>query len=136
MRAMPTLIPEHLPDGMIQDHKLNPQTGEFEPFGSPYSKYAPGRGKTNKAVDAMADEIAPAPDQGLNQLPGQGSLGSYAPQSSGPVGVMPMSAAGSLPAAKTAQAPATPKTKADYDALPAGARYVDPASGKVAVKRG
>lgn len=136
MRAMPTLIPEHLPDGMIQDHKLNPQTGEFEPFGAPYSKYAPGRAKANKAVDAMADEIAPAPDQGLNQLPGQGSLGSYAPQSSGPVGVMPMSAAGSLSAAKTAQAPATPKTKADYDALPAGARYVDPASGKVAVKRG
>jgi len=100
-RALPTLIPEHLPNGMIQDHRLNPQTGEFEPWGSPYSKYAPGRAKTNKAVDAVADELAPAPEQsGLDALPGNGNLQSYAPQS-GPVGVMPMSAGGSLAQAKT-----------------------------------
>lgn len=130
-RALPTLIPEHLPDGMIQDHKLNPQTGEFEPFGSPYSKYAPGRAKTNKAVDAVADELAPAPD--LGALPGQGSLGSYAPQATGPVGVMPMTAGGSLPQAK-----AKP-SQAQYPGAPAvgtvkkGYRYnggnpADPAS--------
>lgn len=131
MRALPTLIPEHLPDGRIQDHRLNPQTGEFEPFGSPYSKYAPGRAKTNKAVDAVADELAPAPD--LGALPGQGSLGSYAPQATGPVGVMPMTAGGSLPQAK-----AKP-SQAQYPGAPAvgtvkkGYRYnggnpADPAS--------
>jgi len=141
-RALPTLIPEHLPNNMIQDHKLNPKTGEFEPFGAPYSKYAPGRAKTNQTVDAVADELAPAPEQGpgLGALPGTGGLASYAPQSSGPVGVMPMTAAGSVAAPKTAataaQGAATPKSQADYDALPAGARYVDPVSGKIAVKRG
>jgi hypothetical protein len=137
MRAQPLLIPEHLPGGMIQDHRFNPDSGEYEKWGQPYSRYSPGRQKTNAAVDAMADEIVGgAPTANLSQLPGTGSLASYAPRAHTQI---PMVAGGSLknatPTVASAQGPAAPKTRADYDALPSGAKYIDPASGRVATKR-
>lgn len=40
------------------------------------------------------------------------------------------------PPKASAQGPAAPTTQAQYDALPAGASYIDPSTGRVAVKRG
>lgn len=149
---MPTqrqVLDQPLGDGMMQRHVLNPQTGQYEAYGKPFPQYSPGR-KAATGADAateaiMGAEAEPVPD--TSELPGTGSLGSYMPKpQQGPVGVMPMAAAGGGAAVKPApkagmrvpsQAQiARPLTKADYDALPAGAQYIDPVSGKTATKRG
>jgi len=126
-------------------------TGGYKPYGSAYSPYS-NRGKAKGGADGMVDAILnpeqpdaePVPD--ASSLPGTGNMQSYMPKPQGPVGVLPMSAQGGNAAQKPApkagmrvpgQAQiARPLTKADYDALPAGAQYIDPKSGKTATKRG
>ncbi|WP_406833652.1 hypothetical protein [Pseudomonas asiatica] len=149
---MPTqrqVLEKPLGGGMVQRYVLDPQTGQYQEYGQPYPQYSPGR-KAATGADAateaiMGAEAEPVPD--TSALPGTGNLQSYAPgQQQAPIGVMPMAAQGGGAAVKPApkagmrvpgQAQiARPLTKADYDALPAGAQYIDPVSGKTATKRG
>ncbi|UPK87351.1 hypothetical protein [Pseudomonas sp. A2] len=142
-------IDQPVGNGMMQRHKYDAQTGDYAPWGEPFPQYSPGR-KAATGADAateaiMGAEAEPVPD--TSALPGTGNLQSYAPgQQQAPIGVMPMAAQGGGAAVKPApkagmrvpgQAQiARPLTKADYDALPAGAQYIDPVSGKTATKRG
>lgn len=149
---MPTqrqVLEKPLGGGMVQRYVLDPQTGQYQEYGQPYPQYSPGR-KAATGADAIVDsvmgtEAEPVPD--TSALPGTGNLQSYAPgQQQAPIGVMPMAAQGGGAAVKPApkagmrvpgQAQiARPLTKADYDALPAGAQYIDPVSGRTATKRG
>lgn len=148
---MPTqrqVLDQPLGDGMVQRHVLNMQTGRYEPYGEPFSRYSQGRGKSAKAdpLEAAIQEMTggepTAARPGLQSLPGTGSLQSYAPQQQP---AAPMAAQGGgfhVSAPKAGMRvpgqpkPATPTTKAEYDALPAGAQYIDPVSGKTATKRG
>ncbi|WP_085602106.1 hypothetical protein [Pseudomonas sp. B10(2017)] len=146
-------IDQPVGNGLMQRHKFNPQVGDYVPWGEPFSQFAPGR-KAATGADAateaiMGAEAEPVPD--TSALPGTGNLQSYAPgQQQAPIGVMPMAAAGGNAQSATQAKPAPkagmrvpgqaqiarPLTKADYDALPAGAQYIDPVSGKTATKRG
>ena len=149
---MPTqrqVLDQPLGDGMMQRHVLNPQTGQYEAYGKPFPQYSPGRkSKDATGADAATEAIMGAEAEAVpdvSSLPGTGNLQSYAPgQQQGPVGVM---AAAGGNAQSVAQAKpnmrvpgqaqiARPTTKAQYDALPAGAQYIDPVSGKTATKRG
>lgn len=149
---MPTqrqVLDEPLGEGMVQRHVLNPQTGQYEKYGEPFNQYSPGRKSASKparGADAALDAIlnAEPPAAGVDSLPGTGALQSYAPQPQQPIGVLPMAAQGGGLKAQTQQPgtrkPGQPKiaeplTKADYDALPSGTQYLDPASGRVATKR-
>ncbi|KGK24279.1 hypothetical protein [Pseudomonas plecoglossicida] len=153
---MPTqrqVLDQPLGDGMMQRHVLNPQTGQYEAYGKPFPQYSPGRkSKTATGADAAVGAILnptqpdgePVPD--VSSLPGTKPLADYMPQQQGPVGVLPMAAAGGNAMQKPAPKAGTrvpgqpqiarPVTKADYDALPAGSQYIDPVSGKTATKRG
>ncbi|MDD2135649.1 hypothetical protein [Pseudomonas kurunegalensis] len=105
---MPTqrqVLDQPLGDGMMQRHVLNPQTGQYEAYGKPFPQYSPGRkSKDATGADAateaiMGAEAEPVPD--ASSLPGNAPLSAYAPgQQQGPVGVLPMSAAGGNAAAK------------------------------------
>lgn len=141
---MPTprmILDEPLGNDMYQRHRFDDSTGDYVPYGKPFSKHAPHSNAKN--LNAITDELTPAPaTQGqpdLSALPGNAPLSSYAPQQSAPAPMI--FANGSNPHARqtpvqqAAQGPATPKTKADYDRLPSGAQYIDPASGRVATKR-
>ncbi|MNC36105.1 hypothetical protein D3C75_846130 [compost metagenome] len=79
----------------------------------------------------LLNEVTPDDNTDTGQaVPGlPGSNASMAPAPQG--AALLMNGAGSNPM----RAPATPKTKAEYDALPAGAAYVDPASGKTTIKK-
>ncbi|WP_223533641.1 hypothetical protein [Pseudomonas sp. GL-RE-20] len=128
---------EPLENNMVQRHMYDAATNSYKPLGKPYPRFAPTK------ADPMADLLGgltpddnSAPGAAVAGLPG--SNASMAPPRQG--AELLMHGSGSNPMARkpaaTAQGPATPKTKADYDALPAGAAYIDPASGKVAIKRG
>lgn len=134
------VLEEPLENGMMQRHVFDATTGQYKPYGRPYRQYAPGKADP---MQALLDEVAPDDNSGAGPaVPGlPGSDASTKAPSKAPQGAeLLMHGSGSNPMARkpaaTAQGPATPKTKADYDALPAGAAYVDPASGKVAIKRG
>jgi len=146
---MPTqrqVLDQPLGDGMMQRHVLNPETNQYEPYGKPFPQYSPGRkAKAADPLEAVEQHILgnpPAAGPDASSLPGNAPLASYSSQPQSPVGVMPMHAAGSLPGANKpgTRKPGQPKiaapmTKADYDALPSGAQYIDPVSGKTATKR-
>jgi hypothetical protein len=131
------VLEEPLENGMLQKHIFDPATNAYKPYGKPYRQYAPGK------ADPMQDLLGgqtPGDGADLGQLPGNAPLSSYTKQPMQGAELL-MHGSGSNPMARppsqtSAKSPATPKTKADYDALPAGAAYIDPASGKVAVKRG
>lgn len=128
---MPTprmTLDEPLGNGMVQRHKFDEKSGGYVPFGKPFRQFAPTK------RDPMADllnEVTPDDNAGAGAavpgLPGSNVSMTPAPQGA----ALLMNAAGSNPM----RAPATPKTKAEYDALPAGAAYVDPASGKTTIKK-
>ncbi|MNE44012.1 hypothetical protein D3C80_1382180 [compost metagenome] len=128
---MPTprqILDEPLGDGMIQRHVFDASTNGYKPYGKPFRQYAPTK------ADPMQDllgELTPDDNAGAGQavpgLPGSNVSTTPAPQGA----ALLMHGAGSNPM----RAPATPKTKAEYDALPAGAAYVDPASGKTTIKK-
>jgi hypothetical protein len=141
-------IDQPLGDDLYQRHRFNPATGGYEPWGEPFNKHSARAPKATSPADdataAILNAEPPAAGADLGNLPGTGGLQSYAPQPQQPVGVMPMAAQGGGLQAKTQQPDtrvagqpkiATPQTKADYDALPSGAQYIDPASGRVATKR-
>ena len=150
---MPTqrqVLDEPLGEGLMQRHVLNPQTGQYEKYGEPFNQYSPGRKAkapatpADAAVDSILNAEPPAAGPDLGSLPGTGGLQSYAPQPQQPVGVMPMAAQGGGLQAKTQQPGtrkpgqpkvATPMSREEYDLLPSGAAYVDPVSGKTAIKR-
>ncbi|MGF6693846.1 hypothetical protein M2318_003930 [Metapseudomonas resinovorans] len=141
-------IDEPLPDGMVQRHKFNAQTGQYEPFGAPFSRGA----KTQKA-DPLVDILSGVPTENQDipdtnagpgpAVPGLPGTTSIAQQAAGAVGgsptplVMSGSVAPKQPSvsASDANAPATPQTQAEYDALPEGSLYVDPKTGGVFTKK-
>jgi len=143
-------------NNQMQRMRLNPQTGQYENFGQPFHQYAEHTKTdplaallTGDGADASAPPAAPAPTPPNPALPGTAPLQSYAPRPPVPLvmgGAMPQRnpnpnsvealAQAAAPAAnRSSGGPATPKTQADYDALPSGAKYIDPASGRVATKR-
>ncbi|KJZ37201.1 hypothetical protein [Pseudomonas fluorescens] len=149
------IIEEPLPDGRVQKHIFDAATGTYKPYGAPFNPYSTRGAKADPLAALLnggdgTDPTAPipltAPDP---RLPGTGGLQSYVPQTSVPLvmgGATPQSSPAPNSMAGIAQAlapaanrssggPATPKTQADYDALPSGARYIDPSSGKTATKR-
>ncbi|MNJ17106.1 hypothetical protein D3C77_113810 [compost metagenome] len=136
---MPTqrqVLDQPLGGGMMQRHVLNAQTGQYEKYGEPFSQYSPGRkpAKANKAdpLESALDELAPLDGAAVPGLPGADAVPSYTRPPQG--AELLMSAVGSNPHANV-RAPARPTTQAEYDALPAGSQYIDPASGKVATKK-
>ncbi|CAH0646794.1 MULTISPECIES: hypothetical protein [Pseudomonas] len=150
---MPTqrqVLEKPIGNGMVQKFLLDPATGEYQEYGQPYAQYSPGRKAKADATgaDAVVQQVMGNGPTAAEALPGTGSIESYKPQPQQPVGVLPMAASGggmANPALKAATADtrvpgqpkiATPMTKAEYDALPPGARYIDPVSGKTATKRG
>ena len=146
---MPTqrqVLDQPLGNGMMQRHVLDPQTGEYQPYGEPFAQFSPGRGKSAKSVKADPLEAivqhatggTPAED-GLGSLPGGAPLANYAPAPQG-ADLLMRSSANPKAAREGMRIPgqpkiATPMTKAEYDALPVGAMYQDPVSGKVAAKK-
>lgn len=145
MPAPRPYIDQPVGNNQMQRFKYDAELQDYTPWGKPFSQFSPGRKATgaDAAVDAILNPEQPVDEPDVSSLPGSGGLQSYAPQPQGPVGVLPMTAAGSVPGAnkpgtrKPGQPKiATPMTKADYDALPVGAQYIDPASGKTAIKRG
>ncbi|QJC78212.1 hypothetical protein [Pseudomonas umsongensis] len=101
---MPTqrqVLDQPLGNGMMQRHVLDPQTGEYQPYGEPFAQFSPGRGKSAKSVKADPLEAivqhatggTPAED-GLGSLPGGAPLANYAPQQNP---VPPIVAGGAVP---------------------------------------
>jgi hypothetical protein len=141
---------------MIQRHVFDSTTNGYKPYGKPFRQYAPPKASPLDALvgDIMPDDnSAPGAGPAVPGLPGSNVSMATAPAPVGAELLMrqsgqakpaaPMVTAGANPVAARegmrvpGQAkPATPMTKADYDALPAGTQYIDPVSGKVAVKRG
>jgi len=142
-------IDQPIGNNQMQRFKYDPATQDYAPWGEPFSQYSPGRkAKTASPADDAAAAILgaepPAAGPDLGSLPGNAPLAGYAPQPQQPIGVLPMAAQGGGLKAQTQQPgtrkPGQPKiaeplTKADYDALPSGTQYLDPASGRVATKR-
>jgi hypothetical protein len=133
------VLEEPLENGMLQKHIFDPTTNTYKPYGKPYRQYAPGKADP---MQALLGDVAPDDNAGAGPaVPGlPGANASATPPLQG--ANLLMYGSGSNPHARapapasSTQEPATPKTRAEYDALPAGAAYIDPASGKVAVKRG
>ena len=142
-------IDQPIGNNQMQRFKYDPATQDYAPWGEPFSQYSPGRkAKTASPADDATAAIfgaeLPAAGPDLGSLPGNAPLAGYAPQPQQPIGVLPMAAQGGGLKAQTQQPgtrkPGQPKiaeplTKADYDALPSGTQYLDPASGRVATKR-
>lgn len=148
------ILDEPLGDGMIQRHVFDATTNGYKPYGKPFRQYAPPKASP---IDALMGDLMPDDktdqDPAVPGLPGSSASMAPAPAPQGAELLMrqpgqakpaaPMVTAGANPVAARegmrvpGQAkPATPMTKADYDALPAGTQYIDPVSGKVAIKRG
>jgi hypothetical protein len=130
------ILEEPQENGMMQKHIFDPATNSYKPYGKPYRQYAPGKADP---MQALMGEVMPDDNAGAGPaVPGLPGSNASTPPPQG--AELLMHGSGSNPMARkpaaSAQGPATPKTRADYDALPAGASYIDPASGKVAVKRG
>lgn len=130
MPAMRQVLEEPLDGGMIQKHIYDPATTSYKPYGKPYRQYAPGK------ADPMQDllgELTPDdnadPGAAVPGLPGSNVSMAPAPQGRD----LLMVGGGSNP---KAGAIASPTTQAEYAALPSGAQYVDPATGRVATKKG
>ncbi|MGE8465274.1 MAG: hypothetical protein ACN6QE_03940 [Pseudomonas putida] len=145
-------VDQPLGGDMYQRYQFDAQSGGYQPWGEPFNKHSTRKPKAATGADAMTNAILngtapsdeePVPD--ASSLPGTAPLSAYAPRTQGPVGVMPMSAAGGNAAQRPApkagtRVPGQPKiaepmTQEDYAALPSGTQYRDPVSGKVATKR-
>lgn len=129
---MPTprqILDEPLGDGMIQRHVFDASTNGYKPYGKPFRQYAPTK------ADPMADllnEVTPDDNADAGAAV-PGLPGSNVSTTPGPQGrELLMVGSGSNP---KAGAIATPTTQAEYAALPPGAQYVDPATGRVATKK-
>jgi hypothetical protein len=149
------IVDEPLGDGMIQRHMYDATTGTYKPYGKPFPQYSTAHNKVDPFAALLGGDSADGGDPNAPipltppdpRLPGTGNLQSYAPQTHAPMVMggatpQPNPAPNSLAAIAQASAPAanrggpaTPKTQADYDALPSGTRYIDPSSGKTATKR-
>jgi hypothetical protein len=124
------ILDEPLGEGMIQRHVFDASTNGYKPYGKPFRQYAPTK------ADPMQDllgELTPDDNAGAGAaVPGlPGSNVSMAPAPQGRD--LLMVGGGSNP---KAGAIASPTTQAEYAALPSGAQYVDPATGRVATKKG
>ena len=148
--AMRQVLEEPLDGGMIQKHIYDPATASYKPYGKPYRQYAPPKASP---LDALMNDIMPDDNSGTGQavpgLPGSNTTMAPAPQGadllmrgSGSNPTPSIISGGSNPLAAREgmrvpgqPKPATPMTKADYDALPSGTKYIDPVSGRVATKK-
>lgn len=125
------ILEEPLPGNMIQKHLYDPATGSYKPYGKPYPAFAPGK------ADPMQDllnEVTPDDNAGAGPavpgLPGANASPTPPPQGA----ELLMIGAGSNPRAHKPAAtkgPATPKTDAEFKALPSGTLFIDPDDGKI-----
>ncbi len=130
-------IDQPLGNDLYQRHRFNPATGGYEPWGEPFNKHATGKAKTASPADdataAILGAEPPAAGPDLGSLPGNAPLAGYAPQQ-GPVGVMPMAAAGSVPGANTRK-PTQAKPAVDANLKAAGAAIAAGKSRSAVVAR-
>ncbi|WP_223456509.1 hypothetical protein [Pseudomonas sp. GL-RE-19] len=120
---------EPLENNMVQRHMYDAATNSYKPLGKPYPRFAPTKADPmDDLLGGLTPDDNSAPGAAVSGLPG--SSASMAPPRQG--AELLMTGAGANPAARP---PATPKTRADFDQLPVGTRYVDPATGLTAVKR-
>ncbi|MGW8466298.1 hypothetical protein [Pseudomonas sp. CLCA07] len=125
------ILEEPLPDGRVQKHLYDAASGSYKPYGAAYYPYSQGKTKADPMADllgGLTPDDNSAPGAAVPGLPGANA--SMAPPRQG--AELLMTGAGANPAARP---PATPKTRADFDRLPVGTRYVDPATGLTATKR-
>ncbi|MBP5057599.1 hypothetical protein [Pseudomonas chlororaphis] len=126
------VLEEPLENGMLQKHIFDPATNTYKPYGKPYRQYAPGK---VDPMQTLLGEVAPDDSTGAGPavpgLPGSSASVMQPPARQG--AELLMHGSGSNPMARQ---PATPKTQAEYAALPQGTQYVDPATGRVATKKG
>lgn len=142
------IIDEPLANGMVQRHKYNAKTGGYDPFGAPFSRGSAKSGGTlEEILGGIPTDNQTMPDTNAGAgaaVPGLPGTTSLAQQAAGIAASIPsplMTGAGSarakqaVPTAAEANAPATPRTKEEYDALPIGAVYIDPKTGGVFTKK-
>lgn len=130
------ILEEPQENGMMQKHIFDPATNAYKPYGKPYRQYAPGKG--GDPMQDLLNQVAPDDNAGMGAavpgLPGSGASVMQPLQ-----GADLLTYGGANPMASksgSAQGPAKPTTKAEYEALPAGSQYIDPTSGRVATKKG
>lgn len=125
------VLEEPLENGMLQKHIFDPATNAYKPYGKPYRQYAPGKADP---MQSLLDEVAPDDNAGAGAavpgLPGSGASVMQPPVLQG-AGLLTYGGANPM-----SRKPAAPTSKAEYDALPAGTQYIDPATGRVATKKG
>lgn len=137
--AMRQTIDKPLPNNMYQRQIYDPQRNAYVDFGAPFSR-------SQAKADPLADLLGGIPTGQGEDTAGIAAAGVEAvPTSGAGIGAaQPMAAQGGGAGAGSAQAPvsaadanapATPKTQAEYDALPVGALYVDPKTGGVFTKK-
>ncbi|WPN59748.1 hypothetical protein [Pseudomonas sp. P9_31] len=118
------------PDNLVQRHIFDAASGTYRPYGKPFKRSA----STDELAALLGGGAAPddnaGPGPAVPGLPGADATGAP-PARQG--AELLLHGSGSNP---TARGPAAPKTKAEYDALPAGSQYIDPATGRVATKKG
>ncbi|BAN54198.1 Uncharacterised protein [Pseudomonas putida] len=114
-------IDQPIGNNQMQRYKFDPSIGDYAPWGEPFNQYSPGR-KAKGGADGMVGAIL-NPEQpdaeavpDASSLPGTGSMQSYMPRPQGPVGVLPMSAAGGNASQKpTTRVPNTRKPAVSGD---------------------
>lgn len=122
---------EPLEDGWQQKHIFDNSTGQYRPYGKKYRQYAPGKADP---MDQLLGEVMP--DDNTDQgpaVPGLPGANASVMQPPARQGAELLTYGGANPMARK---PATPTSKAEYDALAAGTQYIDPVSGKIATKKG
>lgn len=131
-------LDEPLGDGMVQRHKFDASTGSYAPFGKPFRQFAPTKG--GDPMQDLLNQVAPDDNAGTGAaVPGLPGSGASVMQPPARQGAELLTYGGANPMASksgSAQGPAKPTTKAEYEALPAGSQYIDPTSGRVATKKG
>lgn len=145
--AMRQTIDVPMADGRFQRKIFDPKTNAYVDLGAPFSR-AQKADPLGQILDGIPTENETVPDMNAGPgpavpgLPGSAPLSQYiAAPGQAVQGPAPLAAQGSVKpkqpvvSAADANAPAAPKTKAEYDALPVGAVYIDPKSGQVFTKK-
>ncbi|MCW2267595.1 hypothetical protein [Pseudomonas sp. JUb96] len=127
-------VDKPLAGNMAQRYQYNPETQGYDAFGEPFATRSSGKGKPKTdPLEAVVDQLTPeVSGPAVPGLPGSNPLATP-PQ--GRELLMVGNGASAKAQAPKSSAVASPQTKAQYDALPPGSKYVDPATGRIATKK-